>query len=68
MGLGRLFKIYDDNNNKLLDISESKKAFAELRLGLSDKDSHRAFIIFDRDGDKQIDYEELLRTIRGEMN
>lgn len=68
MGLGRLFKIYDDNNNKTLDINESKKAFAELRLGLSDKDAHKAFIIFDRDGDKQIEYEEFLRTIRGEMN
>jgi hypothetical protein len=68
MGIGRLFRIYDDNNNKTLDINEAKKAFAELRLGLSDKDAHRAFIIFDRDGDKLIEYEEFLRTIRGEMN
>jgi Ca2+-binding EF-hand superfamily protein len=36
MGIGRLFKIYDDNGNGSLDIEESKKAFAELRLGLTE--------------------------------
>lgn len=29
---------------------------------------HHAFDIFDRDGDGQVDYEEFLRTIRGDMN
>lgn len=68
MGLGRLFRIYDDNGNGELDASEAKKAFNELRLGLSDRDASRAFKLFDRDGNGTINYEEFLREVRGEMN
>lgn len=68
LGLGRLFKIYDDSGNFSLDIEECTKAFSELRLGLSDEQRKRAFKIFDRDGSNTINYEEFLRTIRGEMN
>lgn len=68
MGLGRIFKIYDDSGNGDLNIEESKKAFSEMRLGLSEKDAHRAFVIFDRDGNGSINYEEFLRSVRGEMN
>ena len=39
MGLGRLFRIYDDNGSGELDASEAKKAFNELRLGLSERDA-----------------------------
>jgi calcyphosin len=68
MGLGRIFRIYDDNGNGQLDIEEATKAFAELRLGLTDQQTLRAFRIFDRDGSQTISYEEFLREVRGEMN
>jgi Ca2+-binding EF-hand superfamily protein len=68
MGLGRAFRIYDDNRNGHLDREEALKAYKTMRLGLSDSDCLRLFKIFDRDGNGQIDYEEFLRTVRGSMN
>jgi Ca2+-binding EF-hand superfamily protein len=68
MGMGRIFKIYDDNNNGQLDVEEAKKAFSEMRLDMTNNDAQVAFKAFDRDSDGQIDYEEFLRSVRGEMN
>lgn len=68
MGLGKQFKIADDDNSKDLDLSEFKKAVRDFRIGLSDSDSERLFRIFDRDRSGKIDYEEFLRGVRGEMN
>jgi Ca2+-binding EF-hand superfamily protein len=67
-GLGRQFKIADDNNSKSLDIEEFKKCVHDFRIGLTPKDSERLFKIFDRSNDGSIDYEEFLRGVRGEMN
>ena len=67
-GIGRKFKIADDNNSKSLDKEEFKKAMHDFRIGLSDKQVVTAFGIFDRDGSGEISYDEFLRTIRGEMN
>jgi len=67
-GIGRKFKIADDNNSKSLDKEEFKKAMHDFRIGLSDKQVVVAFGAFDRDGSGEISYDEFLRTIRGEMN
>lgn len=68
MGLGRLFRIYDDNGDKTLQESEMIKAFGEMRLGLTEQEMIMAFNEFDRDGNGTVDYDEFLRTIRGSMN
>lgn len=68
MGIGRLFRIYDDNRNGSLDVHEATKAFEELRLGLDSTEITSLFKGFDRDGSGTIVYDEFLRTIRGEMN
>ena len=68
MGLGRQFKIADDNNSKSLDVDEFKKCVHDFRIGLTPQDSERLFKIFDRDRGGSIDYEEFLRGVRGEMN
>ena len=68
MGLGRQFKIADDNGSRSLDIDEFKKCVHDFRVGLNPTDSEKLFKIFDRSHDGAIDYEEFLRGVRGEMN
>jgi len=68
MGMGRKFRIYDDNGDKTLGPQEFQKAMTELRMGLTDQEITIAFGIFDRDHGGSVDYDEFLRTIRGEMN
>lgn len=68
IGLGKQFKIADDNRSKDLDMPEFKKAVKDFRVGLNDSDSERLFKIFDRDRSGSINYEEFLRGVRGEMN
>lgn len=68
MGLGRSFKIADDDNSKNLNMEEFKKAIHDFRVGLNPKQSETLFGVFDRSGDGAIDYEEFLRGVRGAMN
>jgi calcyphosin len=68
IGLGKQFKIADDDNSRDLDLYEFKKAVRDFRINLNEKDAERLFKIFDRDGSGRIDYEEFLRGVRGEMN
>lgn len=67
-GLGRSFRIADDDNSKSLEVEEFKKAIHDFRVGLNEKDTGRLFKIFDRDGSGSVDYDEFLRGVRGEMN
>lgn len=67
-GIGKKFKIADDNRSGSLDKEEFKKAMHDFRIGMSDQQVAKMFVIFDRDGSGEISYEEFLRIIRGEMN
>ena len=69
IGLNRLFKIYDSNNNKTLDIQEFTKAIKQYNIPeLTDNDIKECFRIFDRNNNGHIDYDEFICTLRGRMN
>lgn len=68
IGLGRLFRIIDDNNSKTIDFEEFKKAVNDYRLELNDREARTLFNHADRDRSGEIDYDEMLRAIRGPMN
>ena len=68
MGLGRSFKIADDDRSGNLGMDEFKKAIHDFRVGLKPAQSEKLFGIFDRDGSGAIDYDEFLRGVRGGMN
>ena len=68
MGLGRSFKIADDDRSGSLGVEEFQKAIHDFRVGLQPAQSAKLFKVFDRDGSGSIDYEEFLRGVRGVMN
>ena len=46
----------DDDNNKLLDLSEFKKAVHEMNIDITNKQIRKLFEYFDRDHNGYIDY------------
>ena len=68
MGLGRSFKIADDDRSGDLGMEEFQKAIHDFRVGLRPEQSAKLFAVFDRDGSGSINYDEFLRGVRGAMN
>lgn len=68
IGLGKQFRIMDDNNSRSLDNYEFSKAMKDYMLGFSDNEIRSLFGYFDLDRNGTVDYDEFLRTLRGPMN
>jgi len=68
IGLGKSFRIMDDNNSRSLDLYEFTKAMKDYMLGFSEKEIQRLFDYFDGDRSGEVDYDEFIRAIRGPMN
>ena len=68
MGLGRSFKIADDDRSGNLCMEEFQKAIHDFRVGFRPEQTAKMFKVFDRDGSGTIDYDEFLRGVRGTMN
>ncbi|EGR32539.1 hypothetical protein IMG5_078650 [Ichthyophthirius multifiliis] len=66
--LGRLFRNIDDDNSKSLSLREFQKCCKDLRMGFNEQESATLFRLFDRDGSGEIDYNEFLISVVGEMN
>jgi calcyphosin len=67
-GIGRRFKIADDNENGSLCLDEFKKVMQECAIEMSEQDSRQLFNHFDAQGSGDIDYEEFLVTLRVSFN
>merc|ERR1711976_435692 len=67
-GIGRTFKIIDDDGNKTLSMSEFKKGLRDYGLDLENINVDETFQCFDADGSGSIDFEEFLRKLRPPMN
>ena len=68
IGLRRVFKIIDDNNNKMLELPEFFKAIKDYRVQITQEEAQILFGIFDVNQDGAISYDEFLRTVVGIMN
>jgi len=64
IGIGRAFRIIDDDGSKSLSISEFKKAVSEYGLSLSELEMNQLFSYFDKDKSGSIEYEEFLQALR----
>jgi Ca2+-binding EF-hand superfamily protein len=68
IGLGKQFRIMDDNNSRSLDLYEFTKAVKDYMLGFNDAEIKSLYGYFDSDRSGSVDYDEFLRALRGPMN
>lgn len=61
IGLGKSFRIMDDNNSRSLDLYEFTKAMNDYMLGFSPAEIKQLFAFFDVDGSGACDYDEFIR-------
>ncbi|XP_068423089.1 calcyphosine-like b [Clinocottus analis] len=67
-GLGRTFKIMDDNNNRSLDLKEFLKGLNDYGILMERQEATALFQLFDRDRNGTIDFDEFLITLRPQMS
>ena len=68
IGIGKSFKIMDDDNSKSLDSEEFAKALRDYRISSDKMEIEAIFDVFDPDDNGSINYDEFLRGVMGEMN
>ena len=68
IGLGKQFRIMDDNNSRSLDLYEFSKAMKDYMLGFTDSEIRALYNYFDYDRSGQLSYDEFLQSIRGPLN
>ena len=67
-GIGRVFRILDDNRNRQLDAYELKNGLIDYDIHLSDEQVNVLISHFDRNGDGNVNFDEFLRALRGDLN
>ena len=68
IGIGRQFRIFDNNGDRRLQYPEFAQAIKDMNLEITVKDTQLMFNAFDRNNDGTVDYDEFLRTVRGDLN
>ncbi|CAJ0958013.1 unnamed protein product, partial [Ranitomeya imitator] len=63
-GLGRVFKIMDDDNSRSLDFKEFLKGLSDYGVMIDKVEAQQLFAVFDKDGSGTIDFDEFLVTLR----
>ena len=68
-GIGRIFRIMDDNGDRKLDLAEFKKGLHDFGVILEDDDEYSdVFERFDANHDGTLDFEEFLKNLRPPMS
>ena len=67
-GLGRTFKIFDDDGNRSLDMSEFKKGCRDYGADLEKDEIQQIFSKLDKDGSGTLDFDEFLIALRPPMS
>nr|XP_039259051.1 calcyphosin-like protein isoform X2 [Styela clava] len=63
-GLGRTFRIMDDDGNKKIDFKEFKKGLRDYGVDIEPEEVQEMYNAFDRDGSGSIDFDEFLVSLR----
>eukprot|EP00811_Abedinium_folium_P033808 NODE_6743_length_1642_cov_20.211221.p1 GENE.NODE_6743_length_1642_cov_20.211221~~NODE_6743_length_1642_cov_20.211221.p1 ORF type:complete len:361 (-),score=143.09 NODE_6743_length_1642_cov_20.211221:462-1544(-) len=67
-GIGRKFRIVDDDGSGRIDALEFAKVMRELGFKYTDPELNQLMTAFDLNGDGFVDYEEFLQTVRPPMS
>uniref|UniRef100_A0A8C7Z8F1 Calcyphosine-like b n=1 Tax=Oryzias sinensis TaxID=183150 RepID=A0A8C7Z8F1_9TELE len=67
-GLGRTFRVMDDNQNRSLDLKEFLKGLNDYGLLMEKEEAAALFQHFDRDGSGTISFDEFLIALRPPMS
>lgn len=67
-GLGRTFKIIDDDGSRSIDIKEFKKGIHDYGVIMEPETIQELFESIDRDHSGSLDFDEFLRALRPPMN
>jgi len=68
LGLGKTFRIMDDNQSGDLTLQEFTNGMKDIGLDTSDDEINEMFRQFDRDGNGTVKYDEFLRAVRPPMS
>lgn len=63
-GLGRAFRIMDNDGNRSLSLEEFKKGVKDYGLSLDDELLNQLFAQLDKDGSGSLDFEEFIQALR----
>ncbi|KAL9951946.1 hypothetical protein ACROYT_G044703 [Oculina patagonica] len=66
-GIGRTFRMYDDDGGKNLNFEEFAKGLKDYCLDLTEEAVKKVFNYFDKDGSGQISFDEFLVALRGNL-
>jgi len=67
-GIGRTFRIYDDDGNKSLNLEEFCEGVKDYGLDFSQEKCEEVFSMYDKDGSGQLSFDEFLVGLRGNLN
>ncbi len=67
-GLTKIFRAMDQNGNGLLDVDDFRWGLMDFGVSLNKDEAAQVLKHFDRDGNGQVDFNEFVRSIRGEPN
>ncbi|XP_062843938.1 calcyphosine-like a [Trichomycterus rosablanca] len=67
-GLGRTFRIMDDDNSKCLDLKEFQKGLETYGVKIETEKTKQIFTMLDKDGSDTIDFNEFLEKLRPPMS
>jgi len=67
-GIGRTFRIYDDDGNKNLTLEEFCEGINDYGLNFPQEQAKEVFGLFDKDNSGTISFDEFLVGLRGNLN
>ena len=67
-GIGRVFRILDDNRNRQVDLNELLWGLKDFGIHLNETQAKCILGKFDRDGSGSVSFDEFIRVLRGDLS